>query len=204
MKRYGTDDEIKKMRGYFSTRDGFKEKYGDDWESEWERYITYKRTMSKDFYIKRYGKNWEEKWKEHIKNISVRFNGIHFNGLNEKCYELLSEFDIVFETEFPLQRPEKYKKIIGGELFFYDFKINNLLIELNGTYWHCDPRKYKETDIVKFPNNEMKCVKDVWFKDRCKKRTAIDNGYFFEVIWEDDFNRTTLVNVLKKYNLWNK
>lgn len=200
--KYGSVEEINKMRGFYSTKEGFQEKYGDNWEIEWERCIKSKRTMSQEFYKDRYGDDWEYYWNMHLENFQNSFSGQNYNGLNKKSYDILNKYDLEFEKEFPiLKNNNAYGK---GYYYFYDIKISNLLIELNGTYWHCDPRKYNSTDIVKFPNNIFKKVQDVWDKDKDKINHAIQNGFYIETIWEEDFSEDKLIEILKKYNLWNK
>ena len=173
--KYGSIDDIKKMRGFYCTKEGFQEKYGEDWEYHW--------------YI-------------HLEKFQNSFSGQNYNGLNKKCYDILNKYNLEFEKEFTiLKNNNEYGK---GYYYFYDIKISNLLIELNGTYWHCDPRKYNSTDIVKFPNNTFKKVQDIWDKDKDKINHAIQNGFYIETIWEDDFSEDKLIEILKKYNLWNK
>lgn len=202
LKKYGSIDEINKMRGFYSTKEGFKEKYGDNWETEWNKFTDNKRTQTQDFYKRKYGQEWEEKWNEHLEKVKNCRMGVYNNGLNVKAYEILNKYNIYFIPEFPLEN--NYKKIIKNNIFYYDLKIKNLIIELNGTYWHCNPKKYKKNDIVKFPNNTFKKVKDIWEKDEYKIKNAQDNGFNVETIWEDELNEETLLNILKKYNLWKK
>lgn len=202
LEKYGGVDGVKKIRGFYSTKEGFQEKYGDDWEAEWERCIQLKKTASVDFYKNRYGDNWEYYWNKHLDNVKNSFVGSNFNGLNKKCYDILNKYNLDFEKEFAiLKNNNAYGK---GYYYFYDIKISNLLIELNGTYWHCDPRKYNSTDIIKFPNNDFKRVQDIWDKDKDKINHAIQNGFYIETIWEEDFSEDKLIEILKKYNLWNK
>ena len=199
LQKYGTIENIKKMRGYCSTKEYFQEKYGDDWETEWTKFINKKR-ITKELYQEKYGDDWEYYWNEHLENLKNRFYG-NYTGLNEKCYEILNKYGIEFTPEYPLNIPgdSHYGK---GYYLFYDIKIKNLLIELNGTYWHCDPRKYESTDIVNFPGNTYKRVQDVWDKDKYKTELAKQNGFFIETIWEKDISEEMVINILKKYNLW--
>ena len=73
----------------------------------------------------------------------------------------------------------------------YDYYIpaKNLIIEYNGTYWHCDPRKYK-----KEYHNQKKgqSAQEIWNYDQ--KRIAYANrlGYNVRVIWEEDYRHLTL------------
>ena len=113
-------------------------------------------------------------------------------GLNNKCEEILIRHNIEYEKEFSLlvDRRQWYR---------YDFRIGNLIIELNGVYWHCSPKKYKPNDLVKFPNNTYIRAKDKWEYDETKNNYARSKGYTVVVIWEDDFNEDTLLKVLNDY-----
>ena len=42
------------------------------------------------------------------------------------------------------------------------------------------------------------------YKDKDKINHAIQNGFYIETIWEEDFSEDKLIEILKKYNLWNK
>lgn len=70
----------------------------------------------------------------------------------------------------------------------YDFKISktNLIIEVNGDYWHCNPNKYSKNDIVVFPLIGEVNVCDIWEKDKYKKELAESKGYKMIYIWECD------------------
>ena len=86
--------------------------------------------------------------------------------------------------------------------YYYDFLIDNLIIELNGLYWHCSPKIYKENDLVKFPNNKFIYAKDKWKYDEEKINFAKENGYNVEIVWEDEFSEDKILEILKKYDLW--
>lgn len=79
---------------------------------------------------------------------------------------------------------------IEGERFRYDFmlKEEKLIIEFNGTYWHCDPRKYEENF---FHTKKQKTAKEIWEYDKQKRIHAEKNGYGYLVIWEDDIRKKT-------------
>lgn len=67
---------------------------------------------------------------------------------------------------------------------YYDFYIpeHNLLIEINGRYYHGDPRYYKSNQL----NNMQKKNKRV---DEIKNEWAWMNCYNMLYIWEDDINK---------------
>jgi len=78
----------------------------------------------------------------------------------------------------------------------YDFRIQktNIIIEVNGDFWHANPNKYKENDIVKHTKDGI-LAKDIWKKDEEKLLLAKKNGYRVVYIWETEFNNLTDVEL---------
>jgi len=78
----------------------------------------------------------------------------------------------------------------------YDIYIPalNMLIEFNGDYWHCNPKKY-DADYFNVRVNMV--AKDIWLKDAKKKKIAINNGYNFLTIWEADYRKNKKIIVKK-------
>jgi hypothetical protein len=92
---------------------------------------------------------------------------------------LLRDNEIVFIREFPLKNLIKEDQRIN---MIYDFFISpNLLVEVQGTYWHADPRVYQKTDMV----NGIS-VYEIWEKDKRKKMNAEVQNYKLITIWETD------------------
>lgn len=83
------------------------------------------------------------------------------------------------------------------ELDFYlpDLKF---AIEYNGSYWHADPRLYKENDIV-----HGKRAVDIWQRDNLKKQLCEQNNIKLFVIneydWLNDKDKV-ICNLLKTIN----
>ena len=104
--------------------------------------------------------------------------------LNSRIEEILKisilDYDSEFRIKYEFEGKSKWK--------FYDFKIGNFLLEVNGDYWHANPSKYKENDIFKFPKNEL-TAKDVWEIDKYKKQIAESNGYVVIYLWESEINK---------------
>ena len=92
----------------------------------------------------------------------------------EKTFtNILDLLDIKYETSY-------YAKEIKA---FYDVYIPkyNLIIEVDGDFWHTNPIKYPEGPISKcqFKNMERDKVKNEW---------ALSNGYKLLRFWENDIN----------------
>lgn len=81
--------------------------------------------------------------------------------------------------------------------YFFDMGLGNKLIEYNGDYWHANPIKYKENDILQYPGGKRLSAKDVWKINECKINCAQNKGYNILVIWETDFIKNKNVVIEK-------
>jgi G:T-mismatch repair DNA endonuclease (very short patch repair protein) len=74
----------------------------------------------------------------------------------------------------------------------------NLIIEYNGDYWHCNPKKYNSNY---FNKKKSKYAWEIWEYDKNKLELIKNNGYTLEVIWESDFkNNNKIINhIIEKY-----
>lgn len=78
----------------------------------------------------------------------------------------------------------------------YDILIGDNIIEINGDFWHANPKTYSEDDFL----FEGLSVKEVWEKDRRKKEIAEKNGKNVIVLWECDIialSDQQLIEVIK-------
>lgn len=61
-----------------------------------------------------------------------------------------------------------------------------IIIEFNGTYWHCDQRFYKEDY---YHDNKKLFAKEIWNKDKERIDAFQSMGFATFEIWENDFNK---------------
>jgi G:T-mismatch repair DNA endonuclease (very short patch repair protein) len=96
----------------------------------------------------------------------------------------------------PERKIEKALKILGVKYchnvflwrFNFDFLLQKkIVIEVQGDYWHACKEKYKANDII---CGDLK-AKDVWKKDRYKRKLASKNGYKIIEIWEHEIKNKT-------------
>ena len=163
-------------------------------------YANHHLTLNKKWFIINYPKEYKIilVWTNHIKNISLSEriflfknneknipicpickNGylIYKNGYvgysqtcnNPKCLKTSSAAEIEMYDYVKSLNPEAEHKFYIGRRE-YDIKINNLLIEFNGLYWHGD-------NIQKDKNYHLK-----------KLNIANENKYELFNVWEDDWN----------------
>lgn len=86
-------------------------------------------------------------------------------------------------------------KFLGNYNFDFIFK-NKIILEIQGDYWHGNPIKYKENDIL-FGN---KTAKMIWNKDLKKQKFVENKGFKIFYLWENDINKMTnddLIQYLK-------
>jgi hypothetical protein len=61
----------------------------------------------------------------------------------------------------------------------------NTIIEIYGTYWHCDPRKYSG----EYYNKSIKLTaQEIWERDKKRKLFLESLGYAVKIFWESDVN----------------
>ena len=182
LKKYGVEhpaqSDLFKVTEEYCVR-----KYGEEKGKQiWDK-IRYDRGKSNryEYYVEKYGNDAPQKWTEHIQNMCKHWESksSSISSLNKIIGEFLTQNNVEFESEFILWETDVQPR-------YYDFKIGNILIEVNGTFWHADPRKYKETDILKFPGTNGVVAKDIWEKDKTKRNLAINNGFQIIYYWESE------------------
>jgi len=89
--------------------------------------------------------------------------------------------------------------LIKGKPYDIFIKNKNLIIEFNGTYWHCDPRKYEGNYYHK---QQKMMAKELWVRDKEKIELSNNSGYTTKIIWQIDWEscknkREYLINYIK-------
>lgn len=75
------------------------------------------------------------------------------------------------------------------DIFIPEF---NLIIEINGDFWHANPERYKPTDI--FPTWEgKKTAQEIWDHDSEKLSIYKELNYNFLVIWEHSIRDSSYI-----------
>lgn len=65
----------------------------------------------------------------------------------------------------------------------FDGRYKNILIEFQGSYWHCDPRMYEANF---FHPQKERTAEEIWDYDSCKHKLANENSYKVFIVWEKD------------------
>lgn len=119
-----------------------------------------------------------------------------------KVEELLNELNINFTSE-----DNTYDFTINGYNPRPDIVIPdlNIVIEINGDYWHGNPSKYKENGIICKWGGDV-FVKDIWEHDEKRNRQIESFGFKVIVLWESvikELNSEKLWKILESNRLKN-
>lgn len=74
----------------------------------------------------------------------------------------------------------------------------NLIIEYNGDYWHCNPKKYHPNY---YNRKKSKYAWELWEYDNSKVDLIRNLNYNLEIVWESDFhyNKQIIIDIIQKY-----
>ncbi|MFW6172291.1 MAG: hypothetical protein ACOC5T_00905 [Elusimicrobiota bacterium] len=112
-----------------------------------------------------------------------------------RMMKILDHYKISYVRNFAL----KYIKEGFKHWFLYDFLIDdNILIELNGDYWHANPKFYSPDDIVNVKG--FKYAKEIWKWDNDKINLAKIKEYKCFVLWENEMNKMCDREILEFVN----
>ena len=87
-----------------------------------------------------------------------------------------------------ITRPTKEKWMFDSKrnkAYAYDFQYGNKIIEINGDYWHANPKLYSADFYNK---SEQMVAEEIWLYDKLKYKFAESKGYSVYTIWESDWN----------------
>lgn len=186
------------------SRKHFQEKYGVDNCSQ----IPETQKKKEETFYKHYGiknifcdgeyirKKFKEKngvefvaWvPEYVEKIKKANCGQH-SKLQIKFENILNQFNIEYVSDkvynFTKYNEELQKEYNPRPDILIESK--KIVFEIQGDRWHCNPKKYKENDIInyKYGNIETTAGK-VWEYDEIRKRHIESFGYKVYFIWEDE------------------
>jgi G:T-mismatch repair DNA endonuclease (very short patch repair protein) len=201
-KKYGEELGIQKYNEYCvkQKRNGnelsyFIEKYGDEAGLRKYNEVCKKKARTLENYQIQYGEElgkikYEEYRHKHAISLNNKFRSILQDAIIRNLSETLFKHNIQFMSGEFSKEFATYDKT-NNACFQYDFVIlhpKKLCIEINGTYWHADPLKYKAVDILNFPKGQKILASEIWEKDKKKQDYIKKLGFELLIIWEDEYN----------------
>lgn len=138
------------------------------------------KSCSKETLMQKFGT--EELYSEFCKSRSDKMYRKYSGYSSNKEKELFEYIRLMFPNV------EAQFKIYDGRYYLYDMKIDNVIIEFNGDYWHANPTKYSENWINH--HNKM-TAKEIWEQDRVKRDVALKSNFIVKYVWESDISSKT-------------
>ena len=168
IKRYGYECAMNAKTLSPEWQNNYKEKYGVTWPAQRS---DFKEKVSNTCQ-KKYGVKW------YCMSPDCRLKAGAYSKINQRFANLLNENNINYEQEFNLDN------------YSYDFKIENMLVEINPTYTH----NSSQSAIFRNSTHQFqKTNKNYHFE---KSKFAQNNGYFCIHIWDWD-NWNKIINLFK-------
>jgi hypothetical protein len=160
IEKYGKEDGIKK----FNAR-----------QEKWQSTLNNKSDIEK-----------AEIYKKKLKN---------FKRYSKSSIDLFKNVQRKLEDEgviltFYMGENEKFIWDVNGKIYFYDLYVKEmkLIVEYNGVVFHPKPNlSHDELLEWKSPLSNMN-GEEILSKDRLKETLALNSGYDFITLWEDDVN----------------
>lgn len=100
-----------------------------------------------------------------------------------EIFNYVSSYFAHFDFEIEKRIAVHHGKEFFGDIVSFREKI---LIEFNGDYWHCNPKKY---DKDYFHEVKQMYAHQLWCADEKRLETILSYGYKIYVIWESDFKK---------------
>jgi len=136
----------------------------------------------------------ERVWESTLMNNGVRYGVLlartRVTKIHKQIVEVLHDIGVYCDIE-----------VVVGDRFCVDIVIcgTNKVVEVYGDFWHANPIKYMEDDVLPFPHGEKKVAKDIWEKDKNRLNYIRSCGYEVLIIWENDIYKN--IDTVKE-QLW--
>ena len=182
--KYGCD--------FFVLSADFKEKSKEtslkNWGTEHPMHTNIVKERIQQTNLKKYGVKYftqseiaKEKTKQtYLEKYGTTYPVLHFSRVRSWLEDEICKFIDTLSTEY-----QKNNRILlhGKEIDLYFPKLNKA-IEIQGTYWHADPRIYDKTYYNKAKNMT---AEEIWNYDLNKKQLIESLNINVIYIWEEDW-----------------
>ena len=168
-----TDDQVKKMS---IKREITRKRNWDNLTEKQKKIVTKKRS---DIHKKYWASLTDDQKNAYMKKRLKNYGKVFSSKLEIRISETLQKLGIRYKWQF----------WIAGKVYDFKIKHTKTIIEVNGDYWHANPRKYKSNDLINYPKNRGFLACDIWKKDFDKRKLAHKYGYSILYMWECDINK---------------
>lgn len=154
------------------------------------------KSKSKD-HVNKWKSSMKVHWESDNYKNKLRDSRMDYLINNHRHYN--SKLEDIFESKYLSKSSISYVKnyYVKDIIRFYDFYISslNILIEVDGDFWHCNPKVYPDPLYpVQIKNKEVDKIKNDW---------AINNNVLLLRYWEYDIynNESIIIESLKKHQI---
>ena len=113
----------------------------------------------------------------------------------KRILDLHPEVEYIQELRINFTERKEYRDFRA-----YDFAFGKVILELNGDFFHANPKIYKAEDIITI-RHVPHTAQSIWNDDEVKRRLAESRGYQVVYLWECDMKKMSdeeLFNWIKK------
>lgn len=137
---------------------------------------------------------------EQQKNTMIQKYGVVCGYHLSKARRISKQQQLIYDIVKNIDKTALMEKIVPFSKYFADILMpeKRKIIEYNGDYWHCNPKKY---DADYFNKKIKKYAKDIWENDLQRRKSLENLGYSVLCIWESDFinNRQHVEHQIKEF-----
>lgn len=175
------NDYVNKQK-YTKSREYMINKFGLEKTNE----INKSKALTPENYIKRLGK--EKGIEEYLKYINHSYN--FYSKVSQDFFNKLDVYLSPKYKTYYATKNNEYGVLLNDNTYIkldYFILELNLCIEFNGTYYHGDPRIFKENDYPN-PHNKTITAKEMWEGDNNRYKLLKESRNIDTVvIWENDY-----------------
>lgn len=191
--RYNGDNPLNRNSSSYTKRnETVKVKYGVDNVFQLEEI----KDKIKSTMLDKYGAE-NPSWQPYFKSTQRNISKPHI-----KVNEFLTKIEINFKNEvgnlFPALNNTN-GKIYSPRVDIWCPDIK-LVIEINGEFYHADPRCYKATDIMQhsFAGPDYPTAQQVWDRDRVRTEQIKSFGVDVLILWEKEIKNNSFESIIKE------
>jgi len=142
----------------------------------WDNVSDERKTEIHAYNKLRYQEWWNNLTPEE-KTAEIQKRRTFISKLETRIAKILRDNNISFTSQFWIKRKS------------YDFRFEKtkIILEIQGDFWHANPKKYCADDILKQPGRII-TAQEIWEKDKEKEKAANNRGFKVIYLWEHEIN----------------
>lgn len=163
------------------------------------------KEKTRQYFLSKFGvKNpfQNQQIKQKIKKKTLQNYGVqHSIVRNRRFIKNVSKLELVVENILLTENVD-FERQFPIDKYYYDFRVGDILIQVQGDFWHANPDIYSQNKLLNYPRIGQKTAKEVWGYDQQKKVCAQGYGYKVIYVWEKDMksmSKEQLIETIRRY-----